>query len=318
MNPVQHRDPRNGEDPWRSIAFACLLMAFTGSSSEAIVATQSDDLIGEIQTIRLNEGSTLLDVARRFDLGYVDIRAANPTIDPWLPGSDASVLVPTEYVLPAAPRRGIVINLAELRLYYFPAKSAPAQTFPIGIGSSGIETPVGETAVIRKATNPTWYPPPSIRAEDPDLPESVPPGPNNPMGDYALYLGWKGYAVHGTNKPWGVGRRVSHGCIRLYPEDIARLFPQVTVGTPVTVVDQPMKLGWHAGELYLEIHPTQAQADQIEAGETVTALPVLDLEGIVAKAAGAAVARIDWAAVETAEVERTGVPGRITRPEQSP
>ncbi len=292
-------------------------MAFASASAQAAVAAQTDDLIGEMQTIRLGKGDTLLDVARRFDLGYVDIRAANPTIDPWLPGT-ASVLVPTRYVLPAAPRRGIVINLAELRLYYFPARSGPVQAFPIGIGSSGIETPVGGTEVVRKATNPTWYPPPSIRAENPELPESVPPGPDNPMGDYALYLGWKGYAVHGTNKPWGVGRRVSHGCIRLYPEDIARLFPQIAVGTPVTVVDQPAKLGWHAGELYLEVHPTQTQADQIEAGEPMTALPILDLAGLVAKAAGAAVDRVDWAAVETAEVERTGMPVRITRPDQTP
>jgi len=137
------------------------------------------------------------------------------------------------------------------------------------------------------------------------------------MGEYALYLGWRGYAIHGTNKPWGVGRRVSHGCIRLYPEDIARLFSQVTVGTLVTVVDQPAKVGWHGGELYLEIHPTQEQADQIEAGEEMTLLPVPELEALVARAAGKAADRIDWYAVEIAEQQRAGAPVRVTLPAPS-
>src|SRR5690606_29607209 len=154
---------------------------------------------------------------------------------------------------PDAPRDGIVVNLAELRFYYFRRKGEPRfLTRPIGIGREGFTTPLGQTTVVRKAKDPVWRPTAATRADRPDLPAAVPPGPDNPMGAYALYLGWPTYAMHGTNQPWGVGRRVSRGCIRLYPEDIEALYPLVPVGTRVTVVDQPLKVGWHMGELYLE------------------------------------------------------------------
>jgi L,D-transpeptidase ErfK/SrfK len=271
------------------------------------------DVIGATGTYVTREEDTLLDVARDNDLGYVEIRAANPGIDPWLPGAGKHVILPSQYVLPAAPRRGIVINLAELRLYYYSPRGEP-RTFPIGIGGEGKETPVGRTVVADKRTHPVWVPTKSEHEENPDLPASVGPGPDNPMGDFALYLGWKGYAVHGTNKPYSIGRRDSHGCIRLYPEDIAWLYRQAAVGTPVTVVNQPAKVGWFNGELYLEVHPTQEDADALEAEGAPRSTEAIDADDLVTKAAGWDVPRLDWYTIHSAEVRRTGVPVQVTRP----
>jgi L,D-transpeptidase ErfK/SrfK len=234
--------------------------------------------------------------------------AANRGVDPWLPGVGTDVVIPDMHVLPDAPRRGIVINLTEMRLYLFSPKGDVVGTWPIGIGQQGDMTPLGATSIVRKQLDPTWFVPKSIREEKPELPASVPPGPDNPLGDRALFLGWPGFLIHGTNKPYGVGRRVSHGCIRLYPEGIAELYRLTPVGTPVTVVDQAAVLGWRAGELYLQVHPTKAQADQIEAGEPLTLEPIGDLHDKVVAAAGDRADAIDWRAVDRAAVERTGIP----------
>jgi L,D-transpeptidase ErfK/SrfK len=276
-----------------------------------------DDLIGIVSTVTTQEQDTLLDLARDNDVGYVEIRAANPGIDPWLPGAGRTVLLPTAHILPDAPRTGIVINLAELRLYYFPPRGSgetTPRTFPIGIGGEGKETPVGRTSIASKRVHPTWNPTPSERQGDPDLPEHVPAGPDNPMGDYALYLGWKAYAIHGTNKPYSIGRRDSSGCIRLLPEDIETLFKAVSIGTPVTVVDQPVKVGRSAGELYLEVHPSQEDVDSIEETGQPAAIVAPDAETAVLKAAGADADRVDWYAVGRIAQRRTGVPEQITKP----
>jgi len=290
------------------LAFS-LAMTVSMAPSAALAA----DLIGATGRYVTREEDTLLDLARDNDLGYVEIRAANPGIDPWLPGAGKLVTLPAKHVLPDAPRRGIVINLAELRLYYYRPRGEP-QTFPIGIGGEGKETPVGHTVVAEKRTHPVWVPTRSEHEENPDLPLSVGPGPDNPMGDFALYLGWKGYAIHGTNKSYSIGRRDSHGCIRLYPEDIAWLYHEVTTGTPVTVVDQPAKAGWSGGELYLEVHPTQADADALEAEGAPRSTEAIDADDLVAKAAGWDVPRLDWYTIHLAEVQRTGVPVQVTRP----
>jgi L,D-transpeptidase ErfK/SrfK len=165
---------------------------------------------------------------------------------------------------------------------------------------------------VSKRPNPTWYPPPAKRAEDPDLPAAVPPGPDNPLGDFALYLGWPRYLIHGTNQPYGVGRRLSAGCIRLYPEDIARLYPMVSIGTPVTVVDEPVKLGWSKGDLFLEIHPTQAQADELEDKRRFTTRVIDRLVERIKQAAGEHAGRLDWELVARAAKDRSGVPVKIT------
>jgi L,D-transpeptidase ErfK/SrfK len=259
------------------------------------------------------EPDTLLDIARDNDIGYVAIRAANPGVDPWLPGAGTVIILPTQHLLPDAPHRGIVINLAELRLYYYPAKGA-ARSFPLGIGGEGKETPVGHTRVAAKRPHPVWVPTASEHEENPDLPASVPAGPDNPMGDFALYLGWQGYAIHGSNKAYSIGRRDSHGCLRLYPEDIAWLYREVAVGTPVTVVNQRAKVGWSGGELYLEVNPSPEDIDMLETEGAPTSGVAIDADTLVAAAAGDDIGRLDWYAIHMAEARRDGIPIQVTRP----
>lgn len=272
-----------------------------------------NDILGQITYHRIQGPETLLEIARLHDLGYVELLAANPGIDPWLPTPDRTLLVPTAHLLPNAPHRGIVINLAEFRLYYFTGDSGRIETYPIGIGREGWSTPTGTTSIIRKREAPTWVPPPSIREVRPELPASIPPGPDNPLGDYALNLGWPGYVIHGTNKPYGIGRRVSSGCIRLYPEDIQALFESVSPGLQVTVVNQPLKVGWSGGELYIEAHPDTDQADQIEKTGRFTQAPIPGHIELITGAAGAQAGRIVWPVVERAIETRRGIPIRITQ-----
>lgn len=230
-----------------------------------------DDVIGQLQVTKIEGEDTLSDIARRFNVGYEEMVRANPGVDPWVPGVGREVVVPTQFVLPDAPRDGLVINLAQLRVYYFPkaGEGEPQKviTHPIGVGKVGWSTPEGVTKVTGKAKNPTWFPPASVRKEhreagDP-LPSKVPPGPDNPLGHRMMTLGWPSYLVHGTNKPYGVGMRSSHGCIRFYPEDIEELYDQVPVGTKVTVVNQPFVFGWHDGALYVQAFPV-AEDDERE------------------------------------------------------
>jgi L,D-transpeptidase ErfK/SrfK len=279
-------------------------------------APPPDDLVGEMAFHFAREGETLYDIARGYDLGIMEMLAANPGVDPWVPGPGMPLILPTAFILPAAPRDGIVLNIPELRLYYFSKRKnvPPLQTRPIGIGREGFQTPVGQTKIVRKQPNPIWHLTESEKADYPDLPEAVPPGPDNPMGAFAMYLGWPTYAILGTNKPWGVGRRVSRGCIRLYPEDVEALYPQVPVGTRVTVVEQFAKVGWRLGELHLEIHPSLRQLDELDAGQPITPEPVEGLQELVLKAAGAEAARIDWNEVRRVQIERRGFPVRITAP----
>lgn len=275
-------------------------------------AAGDGDVIGSLERYRVTAADRFIDVATLFHIGYVELLAANPGINPWIPGGGTEILLPSQHVLPDAPREGIVLNLADLRLYYFPPDGGAVQSYAIGIGQAGWSTPLGETTVTWKRTDPPWTPPASIRAERPELPEVVPPGPDNPLGAHAIYLAWPAYLIHGTNIPAGVGRRVSHGCIRMFPEDVATLFPQMTRGTRVTVVDQPVKIGWLDGELYLEVHPTLKQHDNVEYREPLTPdrLPVV--MDMVRAAAGADVARVDIGLVKQMAKDRTGVPARIT------
>ena len=293
-------------------ALAVLLFALI-PRGVAGATDHGNDIVGENALYIARYEDTLPRLARRFDLGFVELMAANPGIDPWLPGEGREVLLPSAHILPDAPRKGIVINLAELRLYYF-RRDGSVLTHPIGIGRAYWKTPEITTVITRKRKNPVWVPPASIRAERPDLPAQVSPGPDNPLGDFAMNLGYDAYVIHGTNKPLGVGRRVSHGCIRLYPEDIAALFPEVRTGTPVRIVDQEIKIGWSGGVLFLEAHPSQDQADEIEAGKRP--LFWVDLPGLMIRLStmpGAAEADLDWALIEQTLRERRGVPVPISR-----
>lgn len=236
-------------------------------SDRFLLPPEGTDVVGIVQIATARHEDTLSDIARRYDLGYEEIVAANPGMDPWLPGEGAQVVLPTQFVLPDAPREGLVLNLAAMRLFYYsrPGADEPSRviTHPVGIGREGWQTPQGTSHITEKIVQPTWTVPASVRREhaekgDP-LPPVVPPGPDNPLGAFAMRLSLPSYLIHGTNQPWGVGLRVSHGCVRLYPEDIASLFPEVPEGTQVTIVNQPYVAGWRNGQLYLEAHQPLAE-----------------------------------------------------------
>jgi L,D-transpeptidase ErfK/SrfK len=244
-----------------------------------VLESPEQAVVGEPQIVFTAADDTFSALAREYGLGYDELVAANPGIDPWLPGADTPVLLPTQYVLPDGPRKGLVLNVASKRLYYFPevAEGEPVQvmTYPVGIGRVGWETPLGDAKVVAKATDPVWYVPWSVRQEhaaagDP-LPSTVPPGPDNPLGRHVLQLDMPGYLIHGTNKPYGVGMRVSHGCVRLYPENIELLYSMVGVGEQVRIVNEPQLLGSLNGELYLESHPP-LEEDTITTDERLAAL----------------------------------------------
>jgi len=275
-------------------------------------AAQGGDILGALTTYTTVKGDNLLDVAQRFEVGYIELVATNPDIDPWLPGSGVEIVVPTAHVLPDAPRQGIVINLADLRLYWFPADGKAPKSYPIGTGRLGMTTPVGETRIVRKRTNPTWFPTTATRADNPELPEAVAPGRHNPLGKFAMYLEWPTYAIHGTNDSDGVGRRVSRGCIRMYPAHIEALYSEVPIGTRVTVVDQPAKLGWDRGDLYLEVHPSGVEIDELEETGGFVARPIPALTDALRERAGKKASYIDWQVVELVNSQRRGIPVRIT------
>lgn len=243
--------------------FTCAISLFSVQcvSAAEYGLTATDDLIGAPDRVRSVYEDTLVDIARRHGLGYEEIRLANPTVDAWLPGEGTEVFLPTRFILPDAPRSGIVINIAEYRMYFFFEADGESRvrTFPISIGRMDWGTPLGRSSIVSKNTNPSWYPPQSIRdewaADGRKLGSRVPPGPDNPLGAYAIRLSIPGYLIHGTNRPAGVGMRVTHGCIRMFPEDIEWLFPKVPVDAPVRIVNQPFKLGWYGDELFLEVHP---------------------------------------------------------------
>src|ERR1700761_6070008 len=234
----------------------------TPEATHYFTINPDSDIVGYVQRTTVGKDDTLPDIARRFDVGYEEILAANPGVDPWLPGVGREVIVPTAFILPTAPHEGVVVNVAEMRIFYYPPhkKGEPetVYTHPIGIGKVGWKTPEGTTKIISRQKDPVWVVPKSVRAEHLEdgekLPAVVPAGPDNPLGAYAFHLGWPSYLIHGTNKPYGVGMRSSHGCMRLYPEDIAVFFDLIPIGTKVTVVNQPYLFGWRDGTLYLQAY----------------------------------------------------------------
>jgi L,D-transpeptidase ErfK/SrfK len=239
-----------------------------GIATREFVIAKDRGIVGGLAGISVQDGDTLPDIARHFGLGYNDITLANPAIFPWTPEAGARVMLPLRFILPDAPRKGIVLNLANMRMFYYPPKQpGTVLTYPVGIGREGWNTPLGQTTIVAKTVKPTWTVPESIRREhaakgDP-LPAVVRPGPDNPLGKYALRLGFNSYLIHGTNKPYGVGMQVSHGCVRLYPEDIEVLFKKVSAGTPVRIIHQPYMTSWDGDMLYLEAHePLQKWAGQ--------------------------------------------------------
>jgi L,D-transpeptidase ErfK/SrfK len=243
------------------------------------LATPEQSVVGEPQIVFTSEENTFSDLAREYGLGYDELVAANPDVDPWLPGEGTAVLLPTQFVIPDVPRDGIVLNIASKRLFYFPAraddKPQTVLTYPIGIGRVGWETPLGSSAVIAKARDPSWYVPASVRRENRELgfpdPSIVPPGPDNPLGKFVLKLDIPGYLIHGTNQPYGVGMRVSHGCVRLYPENIELLYELVGLGESVMIINEPYLAGQRDGESYFEGH-LPLEDDEVSGEEHLQAV----------------------------------------------
>lgn len=235
----------------------------TYASRYLIEESNGNTVIGSTKIIYADERDTLLDIARNHGFGYQDMKLANVNVDTWLPDDGQEVVLPSQFILPVASMDGIVLNVPEMRLYYYPPKEKgklqEVFTYPLGVGREGWNTPYIKTIIVEKKVNPNWYPPKSILKEheeagDP-LPKIVKPGPENPLGNYAMRLGRRDYLIHGTNKPNGIGMRISHGCIRLYPEDIKELFSKVSLKTPVNIINQPYKIGVKNDVIYLEAHP---------------------------------------------------------------
>ena len=342
MNPVlKHPGARRPAKPrWGGLPGGALVRVFEGAPRQrgrrarssllaAVVAatlpvaaasagekrgSPTESVVGGIEAYEARSNDTLLDIARRFGLGIEEMKLANPGVDLWLPGEGAEIRLPARFVLPSGPRRGIVINVPEMRLYYYPKDGGRVRTWPIGIGRLEYETPLGKTSVVGKKVGPVWYPTDTIREEyaarGEPLPRMVLPGPDNPLGSHAIYLGLPTYLIHGTNRPYSIGMRVSFGCVRLYPEDIVELYDLVAPGTPVRLVDERVKAGWLEDELYLEVHPNP-DLPQEEARPSMTDA----VRAIIKATPEGHQPPIDWKLVEAALVTANGVPALVGRRE---
>jgi len=298
---------------WSIVFFASFCLPAWGAVYE--LPADGSAVVGTDLHIKSSYSDTLLDIARKYSLGYEEIIRANPGVDLWLPGDGTDILLPGRRILPPGPREGIVVNLPEHRLYYYPkAKKGQRHvvlTYPVSIGKMDWKSPLGETTVVAKQKHPNWYPPESIRKEharngDP-IPRVVPPGPQNPLGDYKMRLGVGDgtYEIHGTNNPMAVGMAITHGCIRMYPEDVAALFPKVPVGTKVWLVNDPVKVTYVSGDLLMEAHPPVD-------GQGQTLAPNLDLLAKqLDRALGSSVAAIHWDFAREALEKADGMPAVV-------
>ncbi|MEO5378106.1 MAG: L,D-transpeptidase family protein [Magnetococcus sp. DMHC-6] len=260
-----------------------------------------EDLYHQVQ-----DGETLSGIARSFDLGFNEIVGYNWNVNTKHPDKEILLRIVRRRIPPKIEQKtGLVINLAETRLYWL-QKNGWFDTFPVGIGREGYDTPLGKTLVVRKKSQPTWYVPEMLRKKNPKLPAQIPPGPQNPLGAHALYLGWPGYLIHGTNDPFNsIGRRVSHGCIRLYPEDIAQLFAMVPVNEPVWVINQPAKAGWLHDDLYLELHPSHASNKK-----KLAVLAQEEIAQALARKSGQST-WFDWQLIDQMETNPDGIPRKV-------
>jgi len=266
---------------------------------------KEDDVIGRLAYMRVEKEDTLPDIARHFSLGINAVNEANPGIDTWLPEAGKRILLPLSFILPDTVRKGIVINLAAMRLFHFKEedKLPMVSTYPVGVGTVERPSPLGQMYIERKMAKPTWYVPASIAADHRKkgdiLPAKVPPGPLNPLGEYALYLNKGNYLIHGTNKPASIGLRATNGCIRLYPEDIKRLFEDTPVKTPVIIVNQPYLIGRRDGTVYMEVHKPFEESGGIELEKAYTKLKNIE------KRAGRT---FDWNRIKEIIADARGIP----------
>jgi L,D-transpeptidase ErfK/SrfK len=306
----------------RMLGLATCLLVMNARATVFDLSATDAVLLGREERVLTTFEDTLYEIARRYSLGSEEVVRVNPGLDPWLPGAGKGIVIPGQRVLPSGPREGIVVNLPEHRLYFYPptapGKPQRVYTYPISIGKMDWRTPLGKTKVVDKRENPSWTPPASVRAEhaangDP-LPAVVGPGPDNPLGRHAMRLNLPGgaYLIHGTNNPIAVGMAVTHGCIRMYPEDIAELFPMVAVGTPVYLINEPVKIAWVDGELMLEAHPpVDAQGQTQEPDLTV-------FEGLLEQAVGDSVVAIHWDKARQELGQARGMPVVVGLAAQNP
>lgn len=265
------------------------------------------DVVGGVTLLKTRHEDTFASVAVARGLGWRELIDANPGVDPWLPGEGTAIDLPTGYVLPSGVREGVVINVAEFRLYYFPPGGRTVITFPVGLGRLDFPTPIVETRVTSVIPNPAWMPGPTARREhaergDP-LPAVVPPGPDNPMGSMAIALGIPSYFIHGTNQPFAVGQTASLGCIRMYNQHVEALAEMMRPDVPVRIVNEPYKVGWRYGELYAEVHP-----------DVYGTAPPGELQRRIEAAAGDQLATVNWALVQYLLDQPTGIPVPVQHP----
>jgi L,D-transpeptidase ErfK/SrfK len=298
-----------------SLSLAVLFAAGSAAALELPLPPPGEDIVGQVQVIKAKYEDTFADLGKVHDLGYAEMLAANPNVDAWLPGEGSDIILPTRFILPAGPREGIVINLAEYRMYYFPKGRNVVYTYPLGIGREGWGSPVTNTVITGKISNPAWYPPKSIReehaAEGDPLPTVVAAGPNNPLGPFKFTLGTPGYLIHGSNKKFGIGMRVSHGCFRMLNNNVLELATMAPVGTKIRVINEPYKFGVSGGKVYLEAHAPlddhgiPSQVDK----HTAVINALLKREDLVSNL------RLDWDVVREVVAGEDGMPVEIAVPD---
>jgi L,D-transpeptidase ErfK/SrfK len=297
------------------LSLAALVVCGQAVALEFPLPPAGEDIIGQVRTVTAKYEDTFADIGTANDLGYLELIAANPGVDPWLPKPGTEIVLPTRFILPPGPRVGIVINLAEYRLYYYPKGQNVVRTYPLGIGREGWGSPVATTKVIAKTANPTWTPPASIKAEhaadgDP-LPNVVPAGPDNPLGPFKFTLGLPGYLIHGSNKQFGIGMRTSHGCFRMYNDNVLELAKLVPVGTSVRIINEPYKFGVSAGRAYLEAH-TPLDAEGHPSGQDKHSVVV---NALVKREDLASHLRVNWDVVRDVVSAEDGLPVEIGAPD---
>ncbi len=301
----------------RCLTLAALLVAGPAVALELPLPPPGEDVVGQVRTVTAKYEDTFADIATANDLGYLEMIAANPGVDPWLPGAGTEIILPTRYVLPPGPREGVVINLAEYRLYYYPKGESVVYTFPLGIGREGWGSPIANTKIIAKTPNPTWTPPASIRAEhaaDGDiLPAVVPAGPDNPLGPFKFTLAVPGYLIHGSNKKFGIGMRTSHGCFRMLNNNVLQLSGLVPVGTSVRIINEPYKFGLSAGKVYLEAHTPLDESGNPSVVDKHTAV----INALLKREDLANSLQMNWDMVRDVVAAEDGMPVEIAVPSTS-
>ncbi|MBJ2231555.1 L,D-transpeptidase family protein [Pseudomonas simiae] len=296
------------------LSLAALCAAGSASALQLPLPPPGEDIVGQVQVIKAKYEDTFADLGTTYDLGYSEMVAANPGVDAWLPGAGTEIVLPTRFILPPGPREGIVINLAEYRLYYFPKGQNVVYTFPLGIGREGWGSPIAHTSIIAKTPNPTWTPPASIKAEhaangDP-LPNVVPAGPDNPLGPFKFTLGTPGYLIHGSNMKFGIGTRTSHGCFRMFNNNVLEMAGMVPVGTSVRIINDAYKFGRSGGKVYLEAHTPLNDDGTPSVVDKHTAV----INALLKREDLANQLRVNWDQVRDVVAAEDGLPTEIGEP----